>query len=166
VSLLLWEGRSLTFVADQTGHSVATLAKHYAGVLEELEDKPRTLAADAIRTARNELRCAQPVRTAETDPTAAPPAKSPIPKWTMLGSNQRPPPCRGGNARSRLDRIGHEKPIYAGDSEACPDLRLQRDTAHFEPEGRTEDARTGVSTRLRDPARGRPRPTSLRRAWR
>jgi integrase len=41
VSLLLWEGRSLTFVADQAGHSVATLAKHHAGVLEELEDKPR-----------------------------------------------------------------------------------------------------------------------------
>jgi hypothetical protein len=78
VSLLLWEGRSLTFVADQAGHSVATLAKHYAGVLEELEDKPRTLAADAIHTARNELRCAQSVRTSETDPTA-PPRESPVP---------------------------------------------------------------------------------------
>ncbi len=78
MSLLLWEGRSLTFVADQAGHSVATLAKHYAGVLEELEDKPRTLAADAIHTARNELRCAQSVRTSETDPTA-PPRESPVP---------------------------------------------------------------------------------------
>jgi site-specific recombinase XerD len=48
VSLLLWEGRSLTAVADQAGHSVATLAKHYAGVLE---DKPRPPAADAIRSA-------------------------------------------------------------------------------------------------------------------
>jgi hypothetical protein len=38
VSLQLWEGRSLTAVADQAGHSVATLAKHYAGVLDELED--------------------------------------------------------------------------------------------------------------------------------
>jgi hypothetical protein len=28
------------------------------------------------------------------------------------------------------------------------DLLLRRDTAHFEPEGRTEDARTGVSSRL------------------
>jgi hypothetical protein len=54
VSLLLWEGRSLTFLADQAGHSVATLAKHYAGVLEELEDKPRTPAADAIREARSQ----------------------------------------------------------------------------------------------------------------
>ena len=52
VSLLLWEGRSLTYVAEQAGHLVATLAKHYAGVLRELEDKPRTQAAEAIRSAR------------------------------------------------------------------------------------------------------------------
>ena len=76
VSLLLWEGRSLTAVADQAGHSVATLAKHYAGVLEELEDKPRTPAADAIKSARNELRCAQFVRTQQTDP-ATPTGESP-----------------------------------------------------------------------------------------
>ena len=76
VSLLLWEGRSLTAVADQAGHSVATLAKHYAGVLEELEDKPRTPAADAIKSARNQLRCAQFVRTQQTDP-AAPTGESP-----------------------------------------------------------------------------------------
>jgi hypothetical protein len=76
VSLLLWEGRSLTFVADQAGHSVATLAKHYAGVLEELEDKPRTPAAEAIKTARNELKCAQFVRTQGSDLTI-PPAESP-----------------------------------------------------------------------------------------
>ena len=77
VSLLLWEGRSLTGVADQAGHSVATLAKHYAGVLEELEDKPRTPAAEAIKTARNELKCAQSVRTRGSDETP-PPAESPI----------------------------------------------------------------------------------------
>ncbi len=69
VSLLLWEGRSLAAVAEQAGHSVATLAKHYAGVLDELEEKPRTPAAEAIKTARNELRCAQFVRTHRTDPT-------------------------------------------------------------------------------------------------
>jgi hypothetical protein len=34
--------RSLTFVADQAGHSVATLADQYAGVVEEPEDKART----------------------------------------------------------------------------------------------------------------------------
>jgi integrase len=63
VSLLLWEGHSLTYVAEQAGHSVATLAKHSAGVLDELEDEPRTPAAEAINAARNQLRCAQNVRT-------------------------------------------------------------------------------------------------------
>jgi hypothetical protein len=77
VSLLLWEGRSLTFVADQAGQSVATLAKHYAGVLDELEDKPRTQATDAIREARGQMKCAQPVRTPETNQTAQP-AESPV----------------------------------------------------------------------------------------
>jgi hypothetical protein len=78
VSLLLWEGRSLTAVADQAGHSVATLAKHYAGVPDELEDNPRPPAADAIKSVRNELRCAQFVRTQQTDlttPTGESPAK-------------------------------------------------------------------------------------------
>lgn len=55
VSLALWEGQSLTRVAEQAGHSVATLAKHYAGVLEELEDRERVPAADVIRQARAEL---------------------------------------------------------------------------------------------------------------
>jgi hypothetical protein len=35
-----------------TGHSVATLAKHYAGVITELKDQPRVPAADAIQQAR------------------------------------------------------------------------------------------------------------------
>jgi site-specific recombinase XerD len=47
VSLLLWEGHGLTYVAEQGGHSFDTLAKHYAGTLDELEDKPRTPAADS-----------------------------------------------------------------------------------------------------------------------
>ena len=76
VSLLLWEGHSLTYVADQAGHSVATLAKHYAGTLEELEDKPRTPASEAILTARQSVRCAQNVRTDQTEkdpePTGSP----------------------------------------------------------------------------------------------
>lgn len=55
MSLLLWEGDSLTYVAEQAGQSVATLAKHYAGLLDELEDEPRTLAAEAINAARNQL---------------------------------------------------------------------------------------------------------------
>jgi hypothetical protein len=45
VSLLLWEGRSLAYVSKQAGHSIATLAKHYAGVIEELEDQPRIPAS-------------------------------------------------------------------------------------------------------------------------
>jgi hypothetical protein len=60
--------------------------------------------------------------------------------WTMLGSNQRPPPCRGGNTWPRRDRTGQEKPVDAGDSRGRPDLGLQGDTADFDPEGRTEDA--------------------------
>jgi len=56
VSLLLWEGRSLTYVADQVGAGVDTLARHYAGVIRELEGQPRVAAADAIRGARAELR--------------------------------------------------------------------------------------------------------------
>jgi integrase len=55
VSLLLWEGRSLTYVAEQAGHSVATLARHYAGTLRELETKPRLPAAEAIQQARDEI---------------------------------------------------------------------------------------------------------------
>jgi integrase len=55
VSLLLWEGRSLPYVADQAGHSIATLANHYAGVIRSLEDQPRVPAAEAIRAARAQL---------------------------------------------------------------------------------------------------------------
>lgn len=55
VSLLLWEGRSLPYVADQAGHAVATLSEHYAGVLEELEDGRRRPAGDVIREARHHV---------------------------------------------------------------------------------------------------------------
>jgi integrase len=55
VSLLLWEGHSLTYVAEQAGHSIATLARHYAGTMRELETKPRVPAAEAIRQAREEV---------------------------------------------------------------------------------------------------------------
>lgn len=55
VSLLLWEGRSLTYVAEQAGHSVATLARHSAGTMRELEIEPRIPAAEAIRQAREEV---------------------------------------------------------------------------------------------------------------
>lgn len=52
VSLLLWAGEDLPYVAEQAGHSVATLAKHYAGVMRALRGQPRVLAAEAIRQAR------------------------------------------------------------------------------------------------------------------
>jgi integrase len=55
VSLLLWEGQQLTQVASQAGHSLTTLAKHYAGVLEELEDQPHIAASQAIRQARERV---------------------------------------------------------------------------------------------------------------
>jgi hypothetical protein len=62
VSLLLWEGRSLTYVAEQAGHSVATLARHYAGVLRELEHAPRTPADEAIHAARERVSVATGLR--------------------------------------------------------------------------------------------------------
>ena len=55
VPLLLWEGRSLTYVAEQAGRSVATLARHYAGTRRELETEPRIPAAEAIRQAPEQI---------------------------------------------------------------------------------------------------------------
>lgn len=55
VSLLLWGGEDLPYVAEQAGHSVATLAKHYAGVMRELRGQPRVPAAEAIRQAREQV---------------------------------------------------------------------------------------------------------------
>jgi integrase len=52
VSLLLAEGRTLIYVSGQAGHSVATLAAHYAGVIEELADRPSLSAEQAILEAR------------------------------------------------------------------------------------------------------------------
>ena len=55
VSLLLWAGEDLTYVAEQAGHSVATLARYYAGVIRELRGQPKIPAAEAIRQAREQL---------------------------------------------------------------------------------------------------------------
>ena len=57
VSLLLWAGEDLTYVAEQAGHSVATLARYYAGVIKELHGQPKIPAADAIRVARERISC-------------------------------------------------------------------------------------------------------------
>jgi hypothetical protein len=53
-ALMLLQG-ILTYVAEQAGHSIATLARHYAGTMRELETKPRVPAAEAIQQARDEV---------------------------------------------------------------------------------------------------------------
>ncbi|MGH2867847.1 MAG: hypothetical protein ACRDNK_09810 [Solirubrobacteraceae bacterium] len=55
MSLLLWEGRSLTYVAEQAGHSVATLARHYAGTMRELENRPPRPRRRGHPNARDEI---------------------------------------------------------------------------------------------------------------
>jgi len=52
---LLYEGRPVTYVAEQTGHSIGVLSKHYEGVIAQLESVPRVTADEAIRAARNHL---------------------------------------------------------------------------------------------------------------
>jgi len=52
ISLLLWSGMDLVEVSQQAGNGVATLARHYAGVVADLKGQPRVPAAEAIRQAR------------------------------------------------------------------------------------------------------------------
>jgi site-specific recombinase XerD len=66
VSLLLWAGEDLVYVADQAGHSVATLARHYAGVIRELRDVPKVSAAELIWGARREVAAAYGTRMGRT----------------------------------------------------------------------------------------------------
>jgi integrase len=51
-SLMLWEGASVPKVAAWMGHDIGTLARDYAGVLEDLEDGGRKDAVAAITEAR------------------------------------------------------------------------------------------------------------------
>jgi len=102
VSLLLWEGHSLTYVAEQAGHSIATLARHYAGTLKELETEPRIPAAEAIRQARGEVCGTHSGRTPRNIDDRNAPNPQQLRLWTMLGSNQRPPPCRDGALPAEL----------------------------------------------------------------
>ena len=53
------------YVAEQAGHSVATLARYYAGVIKELHGQPNIPAAEAIREARERISCTAYVRHAE-----------------------------------------------------------------------------------------------------
>jgi integrase len=54
-SLLIWEGRPITYVAAQLGHSSAMTLRTYAHVFEEFEDVDRTSAEAAIERARGKF---------------------------------------------------------------------------------------------------------------
>jgi integrase len=58
-SLLIWEGRPITYVAAQLGPSPAMTLRTYAHVFEEFEDAERTSADEAIRLTRGKLVPAQ-----------------------------------------------------------------------------------------------------------
>ena len=102
VSLLLWAGEDLTYVAEQAGHSVATLARYYAGVIKELHGQPKMPAAEAIRVARERISCTADVRHANRARLRETAYCLQIGRWAMLGSNQRPPPCRDGALPAEL----------------------------------------------------------------
>ena len=102
VSLLLWAGEDLTYVAEPAGHSVATLALYYAGVIKELHGQPKMPAAEAIRVARERISCTADVRHANRARLRETAYCLQIGRWAMLGSNQRPPPCRDGALPAEL----------------------------------------------------------------
>ena len=52
-SLLLYEGRSVIYVARQLGHDARLTLSRYGHVIDELDDQPRLSAEDAIRAARH-----------------------------------------------------------------------------------------------------------------
>jgi len=54
-SLLLYEGRSVIYVARQLGHGADLTMGTYGHVIDELEDAPRLAADDAIRAARRQV---------------------------------------------------------------------------------------------------------------
>jgi hypothetical protein len=114
VSLVLWEGRSLASVAEQAGHSIATRAKHYAGVIRELETSRASRARK--RFARPASRCGVPQMCERPNwhPRDITENWLQIREWTMLGSNQRPPPCRDGTTRLADAILGQGKHEYAG----------------------------------------------------
>jgi len=51
-SLLLHEGRSVTYVARQLGHDARLTLGTYGHVIDELDDEPRVSAEEAIQAAR------------------------------------------------------------------------------------------------------------------
>jgi site-specific recombinase XerD len=52
-SLLLHEGRSVTYVARQLGHAATLTLNTYGHVIDELDDSPQIPAEGAIRAARS-----------------------------------------------------------------------------------------------------------------
>jgi integrase len=54
-SLLIHEGRPLMEIADQLGHSVETLLRHYAHLIAEMAGQPPIPAERAIERARADL---------------------------------------------------------------------------------------------------------------
>jgi hypothetical protein len=54
-SLLLYEGRSVIYVARQLGHDARLTLTKYGHVIDELDDAPRRDAETAIRQAREAL---------------------------------------------------------------------------------------------------------------
>ena len=56
VSLLIAEGHNIVEVARQAGHSPTMSLDTYAHVIDEFDPGERILAADRIRTAREQIR--------------------------------------------------------------------------------------------------------------
>lgn len=60
-SLLAWEGRPITYVAGQLGHSVETCSRYYLGLFEQFEVGHAVPAAKAIQAARADATLPVPV---------------------------------------------------------------------------------------------------------
>jgi integrase len=94
-SLLLYEGRDVIYVARQLGHGAELTLRTYGHVIEELEDSPQLPAEEAIRRARERVRCGAvyPFCTsARAEPDAAAGGFGSVAQRPELDSNQRPTP--------------------------------------------------------------------------
>lgn len=66
-SLLLYEGRSVIYVARQLGHDARLTLTRYGHVMDELEDTPRIEAETAITDARRKAEPGEPGAVSEFD---------------------------------------------------------------------------------------------------
>lgn len=85
VSLLARAGWSEADIAEETGHSVAILRKHYLGAIKALRNQPRLSAEDQIAQAREQVdtpRVAQALRRELLGAAARPPIRLVEPKPT------------------------------------------------------------------------------------